>query len=376
MNSYRTRHSRFSRRALLGATLGMAAGGRLDCSRTHAARKSSNAVDRVLEQMTIEEKIGQMFVIQAADLAISPWFSDALASIQPGGVLFVEPNIGTPDQISTYIEQIHASGRYVPPFVAVDQEGGPVARVPGDPVPGASSLAMLPDAHVQKLARDRARFLGSFGFNVNFAPVADVAYSPMSSMADRSFGNNPKAVAQKITAVVDGSRDGRIASSAKHFPGHGRTIVDSHVGLPTIDITTDEWLATDAVPFIAAIGSGVEMIMFGHLVYSQWDAGPASLSAVAEQHLRQNLGFEGVTVTDDLGMGALSAVSPFDLVDRAVDSGIDLMLYTSANVSFAELIAHTRGRVDQGAVSIDRIDASVRRILLMKTEWFEFPDLS
>jgi beta-N-acetylhexosaminidase len=118
------------------------------------------------------------------------------------------------------------------------------------------------------------------------------------------------------------------------------------------------------------------MIMFGHLVYSQWDAGPASLSAVAEQHLRQNLGFEGVTVTDDLGMGALSAVSPFDLVDRAVDSGIDLMLYTSANVSFAELIAHTRGRVDWGAVSIDRIDASVRRILLMKTEWFEFPDLS
>lgn len=339
-----------------------------------AAEKSSNAVDRVLDKMSLSEKIGQMFVIQAADAVMPAWFASALQTIQPGGVLFVQPNIGTPAQIATYISAIHASGNHIPPFVGVDQEGGPVTRVPGDPVPGASSMAALPDAHVQQLARERAKFLESFGFDVNFAPVADVAYSARSTMAARAFGNNPKSVAAKISAVVEGSRDGGIGSAAKHFPGHGRTEVDSHFGLPTIDVSFDEWLQTDAVPFAAAIDEGVEMIMLGHLDYTQWDDAPASISKVAMSHLRDDLGFDGVAVTDDLGMGALSAYAPYDLVDRAVDAGLDLMMWTSAGVSFADLIAHIQQRVESGAVSGDRIDDSVRRILLMKTRWFPFPE--
>jgi beta-N-acetylhexosaminidase len=365
---------RFDRRSLLKAGAAFAGVSTLRSLPTGAAEKSTNAVDRVLEQMSLTEKIGQMFVIQAADAVMPAWFANSLQTIQPGGVLFVQPNIGSPDQIAAYIDAIHKSGKYVPPFVGVDQEGGPVTRVPGDPVPGASSMAALPDAHVQKLAKERAKFLETFGFDVNFAPVADVAFTSRSTMYYRSFGSNPKSVAAKISAMVEGSRAGGIGSAAKHFPGHGRTEVDSHYGLPRIDVSFEEWIETDALPFAAAIEEGVEMIMLGHLDYTQWDDAPASISKVAMSHLRNDLGFQGVAVTDDLGMGALGAYTPYELADKAIEAGVDLLMWTSAGVTFADLISHIQKRVEKGAVPQDRIDESVRRILLMKTHWFPVPE--
>jgi beta-N-acetylhexosaminidase len=376
MSSDDPRIHRFDRRTLLKGASVLAGAAALGRSTTLAAEKSTNAVDRVMNEMSLTEKIGQMFVIQAADAVMPGWFANSLTTIQPGGVLFVQPNIGSPDQIATYISAIHDSGNHLPPFVAVDQEGGPVTRVPGDPVGGASSMAALPDAHVQKLARERAAFLESFGFNANFAPVADVAYTSRSTMYYRAFGSNPKSVAAKIAAVVEGSRDGGIGSAAKHFPGHGRTDVDSHFGLPAIDVSFEEWMQSDALPFAAAIEEGVEMIMLGHLVYTQWDTVPASISKVAVSHLREDLGFQGVAITDDLGMGALGGYSSYDLADKAIEAGIDLLMWTSAGVAFTDLVTHIQDRVQKGTVSEDRIDESVRRILLMKTNWFPFPEAS
>jgi beta-N-acetylhexosaminidase len=236
-------------------------------------------------------------------------------------------------------------------------------------------MAALPDAHVQRLAQERGNFLSGFGFNANFAPVADVAYSNRSTMAARAFGSNPKSVAAKIAAMVEGSRAAGVASSAKHFPGHGRTQVDSHVGLPVIDVTFDEWRQTDALPFEAAIDANVEMIMLGHLVYSQWDTQPTSISKVAMSHLRDELGFEGVAITDDLGMGAMVGYNAFELADRAMEAGLDLLMWTAAGVTFADLIDHIENRVSNRSIRESRIDESVRRILLMKTEWFDFPEV-
>ncbi len=376
MISNQLRTLTFDRRTLLKGGAALAASAALTKSSARAAEKSTNAIDRMLQNMTLTEKIGQMFVIQAADAVMPGWFANSLKTVQPGGVLFVQPNIGSPQQISSYISAIHASGNHVSPFVGVDQEGGPVTRVPGDPVPGALSMAALPDPHVQKLARERATFLSSFGFNANFAPVADVAYSAQSTMAWRAFGSNPKSVAAKIAAVVEGSRDGGIASAAKHFPGHGRTTVDSHFGLPVIDLSFDEWIQTDALPFKAAIEEGVEMIMLGHLDYTQWDDVPASISKVAMRHLREDLGYDGVAITDDLGMGALGAWSSYELADRAIDAGLDLLMWTAAGAAFGDLIQHIQNRVKKGEISEERIDESVRRVLLMKTEWFPFPEAS
>lgn len=360
----------FNRRALLAGGLAVTGSYLSFPFPTPPAAAQTDAVDSILSRMSLTEKIGQLFVIQAAGTVMPGWYAELLWAVQPGGVIFVAPNIGYPDQIRTYIHAIHQTGRHVPPFVCVDQEGGPVARVPGDPVPGATHLGTLRDEEVRSFSNQRADFLAGFGFNVNFAPVADVAFSPYSTMVYRSFGSDPEVVGSKIDAVVRGSRDGGVASAAKHFPGHGRTQSDSHNTLPRIDVSFDDWLATDAIPFQSAVDAGVEMVMFGHLEYVQWDPSPTSLSRFAVRALRDSLGYDGLLITDDLGMGALSGVSPFDLVDRCLDAGIDLVLYTSSPVPFVELIAHVRNRVESGTLSEADINASVRRILRLKQMWF------
>lgn len=331
---------------------------------------SYKTIDRIIERMTIEEKIGQMFIIQVNGTEMTDWYRDLLLQVQPGGVLFFGFNVGSFDQVRNYIDAIQRTGRYAPPLIAVDQEGGPVARVPGDPVPGATQLGQMSDKDVRKFSIDRARFLREYGFNVNFAPVADVAYSPSSTMINRAFGSDPDLVSEKITAVVSGSRRGKVASAAKHFPGHGRTSVDSHSGLPVVDVTLDEWLQSDAKPFEAAISVGVEMIMLGHLLYPKWDSVPTTFSRKTIDVLRNELGFRGVILTDDLVMGALQTYTPQELIVNSIAAGMDMVMYTASPIPFTDLIAHAKDKVLAGELSEDQIDASVRRILILKSTWF------
>ncbi len=331
---------------------------------------SHETIDRVIKRMTIEEKLGQLFIIQAYGTEMTDWYRSELLTVQPGGVLFFGFNIGTMDQVRAYIQSIQRTGRHAPPLIAVDQEGGPVTRVPGDPVPGANQLGLMSDRDVRRFAIDRGQFLREFGFNVNFAPVADVAYRADSSMVSRAFGNTPELVSAKITAVVSGSRRARVGSAAKHFPGHGRTALDSHLGLPVVDISLDEWLATDAVPFQSAIDVGVEMVMFAHLLMPQWDSAPTSLSRTCMSVLRNELSYKGLAISDDLVMGALTNYTPYELVEQSIFAGMDMIIYTTSPVPFVDLIRYLKERVRAGALSEDEINASVRRILILKSTWF------
>ncbi len=361
---------RLSRRALLAGGAGLAAG--VAGMRVAGAEPllSYKTIDRIIKRMTLEERIGQMFIIQVNGTDMTDQYRDLLLNVQPGGVLFFGFNVGSFEQVRGYIDAIQRTGRYAPPLIAVDQEGGPVARIPGDPVPGATQLGQMPDRDVRRFSIDRAKFLREYGFNVNFAPVADVAYSPSSSMINRAFGSDPDLVSAKMAAVVSGSRRGKVGSAAKHFPGHGRTSVDSHSGLPVVDVSLDEWLETDALPFKAAISVGVEMIMFGHLLFPQWDSVPTTFSKKAIDVLRNDLGFRGVILTDDLVMGALQSYSPYELIELSIAAGMDMVMYTASPVPFTDLISHVKDRVLAGELSEDQINASVRRILILKSTWF------
>ncbi len=361
---------RVSRRLLLAGGLAAAAGASGFRSAMAEPLLSYKTIDRIIERMTIEEKLGQMFIIQVNGTDMTDWYRDLLLQVQPGGVLFFGFNVGSFDQVRSYIDAIQRTGRYAPPLIAVDQEGGPVARVPGDPVPGANQLGQMSDKEVRKFSIDRAKFLREYGFNVNFAPVADVAYSPNSTMISRAFGSDPNLVSEKITAVVSGSRRGKVASAAKHFPGHGRTSVDSHSGLPVVNISLDEWLESDALPFEAAISVGVEMIMLGHLLFPAWDSMPTTFSKKTIDVLRNQLGFRGVILTDDLVMGAMQTYSPYELIENSIAAGMDMVMYTQSPLPFTELIAHAKDRVLKGELSEDQINASVRRILILKSTWF------
>lgn len=335
-----------------------------------ASSQREQIVEALLDNMTLKRKVAQLFVFQAAGAWMTPWFEGQLTSVRPGGVIINLPNIGTATQMKDFVTAIHKTNRWVPPYVGIDQEGGNVLRLWGDPAPGAMVLGQMSGDETRAKSRDRARFLAGYGFDVNFAPVADVAYQSSSTMYLRSFGNDPNAVASSVTQFVRGSRQLRVMGAAKHFPGHGRTAVDSHYAIPEVDLSHSDWSKTDALPFKAAVDAGVEMVMVGHLKFKQWDDQPMSLSKVAVETLRKELGFDRVIVTDDLGMGALAGRDPFDVLDRATDAGMDVMLYTAPPASWQQMIDHVTKRVEDGAVSRKRINASVRRILRLKVDHF------
>jgi beta-N-acetylhexosaminidase len=359
----------FTRRQLLAAaslTAGSAWLGPMPVS----ANAEEDLVSDVLRSLSIEKRVAQMFIFHAQGVQMSSPFNDMLRQVKPGGLIFVANNIGSTSQIREFVNAIHRSNPKLTPLVAIDQEGGDVIRLPNDPSPGAMVLGLLPDAEVRARAKDRGKFLARYGFDVNFAPVADVAFAKSSTMYLRSFGNDPLAVAKKVAAVVHGSRAVGIMGAAKHFPGHGRTSTDSHRSIPTVKISKRDWKKSDALPFISAIENRVEMIMAGHLQYSEWDKAPASLSKVAVNVLRHDLGFNGVIVTDDLSMGALGGMDPIQVLDRAVDAGMDMLLYTLTALPPLKLVEHVANRVHSDDVARKRIDASVRRILRAKIRHF------
>jgi beta-N-acetylhexosaminidase len=220
------------------------------------------------------------------------------------------------------------------------------------------------------MSKARSEFLAHYGFDVNFAPVADVAYTAASTMYLRSFGSDPKMVADKVSAVVRGAQALRVMGAAKHFPGHGRTSIDSHFAIPTVDLSFADWKKSDALPFRAAIHAGVEMVMIGHLNFPQWDNKPMSLSKVSVRTLRDELKFDGVIVTDDLGMGALAGMDPLWVLDMAFAAGMDIFLYTMPPLPWTTLVDHLVQRAKRGEISEKRIDTSVRRIVRRKLRHF------
>jgi beta-N-acetylhexosaminidase len=208
--------------------------------------------------------------------------------------------------------------------------------------------------------------LAAYGFDLNYAPVADVAFTQDSFMAGRTFGDDPELVAERVVAYLDGVINTRVLHCVKHFPGHGRVSVDSHEELPVLDVDPDTWGDADALPFAASIADGVPMVMLGHLAVPMWDDLPASLSPVAVSVLREDMGFGGVVVTDDLYMGALNAWQPLEIVDMAIAAGVDLLLYVDLPDVPDALVDHVVSRIEQGEISEERVTESARRVIAMQ----------
>lgn len=307
-----------------------------------------------------------MFIFPVSGPALTADETAWLADLQPGGVILVERNFGTVDDVHALTSAIHATVPALPPLVSLDQEGGVVTRLRDDPAPDAPTLATLSLDEISSFAQQRAALLASYGFDLNFAPVADVAFAPDSFMAGRTFGDDPEWVAECVVAYLNGVKGTHVLHCVKHFPGHGRVSVDSHQVLPVLDVDPDTWASADALPFAAAIRDGAPMVMLGHLAVPMWDDLPASLSPTAVADLRENLGFEGVIVTDDLYMGALSNWQPLEIIDMAIAAGVDLLLYVDVPDAPDALVDHVVSRVAQGQISDARITESVRRIITMQ----------
>lgn len=284
-----------------------------------------------LDSLTLEQKVGQLLVISIPPEATREELLALLSAVQPGGIILFGGNIHNETQtmeLTSSLNEIAEELGIPPLFIAVDEEGGTVERIPFDPVPySAAELGTINDERTTRDTASRtAQVLHNLGINTNFAPVADVAYSQDSMMAQRSFGSTPELVSQHVSWTIDEYLKHNIRCTAKHFPGHGRTSTDSHDTLPVIDISKDEWLATDAVPFTSAIASNVTFIMSGHLLYPQIDPYPASISDVwLIDILRNELNFTGIIISDDIKMGAAGSDVPQTAVN-ALTAGNDMVI--------------------------------------------------
>ena len=267
-----------------------------------------------------------------------------IEELNVGGVILFTRNILDPIQLQTLCADIQRCGRRsgLPPlFISIDQEGGEVARLkePFSQHPGASRLKTEADA--SEFVRITAADLNSGGVNMNMAPVMDIAPADIPSiMASRSYGSDPAQVSKLGCRIIDRFQQRNIMAVAKHFPGIGRTVLDSHDDLPTLDVGVDILKASDLIPFKDAIHCRVAGLMLSHIVYKRIDADwPASLSPIiAKELLRKEMGYEGVVMTDDLDMGAIKKHFDIETVIRqvlAADVDIALICHKGPDIQAA-----------------------------------------
>lgn len=348
--------------------------------------RQENKVERLLADLTLEQKVAQLFVVRPESitgvgqaLAAGDATREALEKYPVGGICYFSQNLESPKQTR---EMIRNSQNYakdicgLPLFACVDEEGGSVARVASNATFGVRDVGPMLDVGTTgdpEEAYDAARTIGSYlsdlGFNVDFAPVADIVTSEGSALYGRSFGTDAELVSKMVVAQVEGfSREG-ILSAAKHFPGIGAAEGDSHEGSIYSSRTVGQMRKWELVPFDAAIDARVPMIMVSHLsclgLGEESSDLPASLSAdVIQSLLRDEMGYDGLVITDSLEMGALDGVcEPDEQGVLAIQAGADLVLMPK---DFEQAYRGLLGAVRSGRLQESRIDESVRRVIRAK----------
>ena len=340
--------------------------------------------------MPLEDKVAQIFLVlpeqlggEAAAQAAAPALGEAIARWPVGGFLLMDRNLTGPDQardLAAGIQQYSLQRVGLPAFVSVDEEGGTVSRIGGSgkfPVPRIGDMrdvgAAGDPAQARQIGETMGTYLRDLGFNLDFAPVADVLSNEDNAVVKRrSFGSDPALVSELSRALADGLASAGVLSAFKHFPGHGATAEDSHTGFAATWKTLEELEACELIPFRDAAAAGCPMIMAGHISLPAVTGNdlPASLSPdITEGILRQRLGYDGLVVTDALNMGAVTGRwSSAQAAVMAVRAGADLLMTPAAFPAAYEGLLRA---VETGEISRERIDRSAARILRVKLALLE-----
>ncbi|MDR3080987.1 MAG: glycoside hydrolase family 3 protein [Streptomyces sp.] len=388
-----TRHP--SRRTVLAATAGVAATLALTPNTALAAGNDDRRLTARISRMTLEEKVGQLFVMRVyGHSATDPDQADVdanlkeigvrtaaelLAKYHVGGIIYFAwaHNTRDPHQTADLSNGIQRASlglpRGLPVLIATDQEHGIVARVgkPATLFPGAMAIgASGSHADARTVGRVGGAELRALGIHQNYGTDADVNVNPANPVIGvRSFGADPDAVSRLVAAEVSGYQNSGVAATVKHFPGHGDTKEDSHIGFPVIEHSREVWDKLDAAPFRAAIRAGIDSIMTAHIgVPSLDDSGdPATLShPILTGILREELGYDGVVVTDSLGMdGVRKKYGDARVPVLALKAGVDQLLNPpSLNVAWNAVLQAVRS----GELTEARLDESILRVLRLKSK--------
>lgn len=331
--------------------------------------KYAERADELLLTMSDDEKIGQLLLARMPADAVT-----AMTEYSFGGYTMYADDFKdeTPETISALTAEIKASVS-VAPFIAVDEEGGTVVRVSkytafrDEPFSSPQVLYGRGGAELLEIdAKEKAELLTSLGINLNLAPVADISEDENSYIYPRTMGQDPEHTAEAVAAIVSASADRKLASCLKHFPGYGEN-TDTHKGMAHDSRELYEFYNRDFVPFSAGISAADDKtpaIMVGHTVYDNIDPdNPASLSSVIHETLRDRLEFDGVVITDDMGMDAIKEYAGGGSVYvKAILADNDMICVTDYGTAYSDL----KAAFESGELSNDCIDSHVRRILIMK----------
>lgn len=339
-----------------------------------------------LDGMTLEEKVAQLFIVTLEVLTGSEEaltvagedFAAAFDRLPVGGFIFMGDNLVDGEQTGALLSAVQECSRErlgLPAFACVDEEGGTVTRISGTGkfrVPTIGDMARIGKKNDPDRAYDTGVKIGTYlrelGFNVDFAPVADVLTNPDNQVVKlRSFGNDPNVVANMAASVAAGLASQHILGTYKHFPGHGATAADTHEGYAYTERTKEQLFAKELVPFADGIARGIPFIMVAHISLPNvtGDDTPASLSPViVDGILRGEMGYDGIVVTDALDMGAIvQEYSSAETAVKALGAGADILL---APEDFTEAWQGVLSAVSDGTLPEERIDESVKRVLRVK----------
>lgn len=363
-----------TRRGLLALAAVAVAGGVLaGCGTEKAATEKPQTLDdrveKIVSAMSYKEKIGQMLMIGIKGTELNDDSRYMLTQYHAGGIILFDRNLADAAQTKKLISDLQAaSDEKVPLFIAIDEEGGRVVRGASFIEPEASQREIGATGDVTRAegaARRTGERLRELGFNVNLAPVADV------SGDDRSFSADSATVIDFLRAATQGYESTHIMYALKHFPGIGRGTVDSHDDVSRIEASRED-LAADLAPFRTIIDEREPesyMVLVSHLIYPAYDSEhPASLSrAIQTDLLRGELGYRGIIITDDIEMGALAKhYTPRELGVRAVLAGADIVLVCHEYATETEAYLGLLDAYESGALTDERLDESVRRIVRAK----------
>ena len=323
--------------------------------------------------MTVRDTIGQLLMVGFQGTELSSEFIDWLQEFCPGGVILFSRNLVNPEQVVRLTNSLQEHAPNPPLLIAIDQEGGPVSRLPqGFTIfPSAASVAACQSPDVAYgVAEVTAKELRAVGINMNMAPVLDINSNPANPIiGNRAYGELPQQVCTFGVATMQGFQDNGVIPCGKHFPGHGDTMTDSHKVLPVVNTDRARLEAIELVPFRHAIQQGIPTLMTAHVHYPALDAdAPATLShPILTDLLRNELGFQGVTLTDDMEMRAILDHGTIGEASvRSLQAGSDMVLICHQQERQTEAILAIELAIDREDLSMDDLWASVERIAALK----------
>lgn len=339
-------------------------------------------IDTMIAEMTIEEKVGQLIMVGFEGTQPNETVAIHICERFVGGVVLFSRNIESPRQTAELTNQLQRfageTARQIPLFIGIDQEGGWVIRLkegatvlPGNMALGATGSTEL----AARAGEITAIELAAVGVNLNFAPVVDVNNNPHNPVIGRrSFGGSAELVSRLGAAYIRGLQRNEVLATAKHFPGHGDTTVDSHFDLPTVNHGPERIHTLELQPFRAAIDANVAAIMTAHILYPAFDADrPATLSlTILTNLLRKELGFDGLIITDDMEMKAIDDYyQSGEAAVMAIEAGADIVMVLWTPAKQIEVFDALLAAVKNGRISQARLNQSVRRILRSKRSMFD-----